>query len=31
VIRQHYLASGADKVIQKLESSGSYAAKPDEL
>lgn len=31
VIRQHYLASGADKVIQKLESSGSYAAKSDEL
>lgn len=31
VIRQHYLASGADEVIQKLESSGSYAAKSGEL
>ena len=31
VIRQHYLASGADKVIQKLETAGSYAAKADEL
>ncbi|MGV8834217.1 MAG: tyrosine-type recombinase/integrase [Devosia sp.] len=31
VIRQHYLASGADEVIQKLESAGSYAAKSGEL
>jgi len=31
VIRQHYLANGADAVIQKLESAGSYAAKSGEL
>ena len=31
VIRQHYLAGGADTVIQKLESSGSFAAKSDQL
>jgi integrase len=31
VIRQHYLASGADEVIQKLECAGSYAAKAREL
>lgn len=31
VIRQHYLASGADEVILKLQSAGSYAAKSDEL
>jgi len=31
VIRQHYLASGADEVIQKLESAGSFAAKSGQL
>lgn len=31
VIRQHYLASGADTVIQKLESSGAYTAKSGQL
>lgn len=31
VIRQHYLASGADEVIQKLESAGSYVPKSGEL
>lgn len=31
VIRQNYLASGADEVIQKLESAASYAAKSGEL
>lgn len=31
VIRQQYLASGADTVIQRLESSGSYATKSGKL
>ncbi|MHA6297978.1 hypothetical protein [Devosia sp. CAU 1758] len=31
IIRQHYLASGADEAILKLQSAGAFAAKPTKL